>query len=73
MRNWWAKPFAIGETKVVLATKFGIVRDAKTDALRGVNGHPDYVQSSCEASLRRLGVEIIDLYYQHRVDPDGAD
>jgi aryl-alcohol dehydrogenase-like predicted oxidoreductase len=51
-----------------LATKFGIVREA-TGPLRGVNGKPDYVRSCCEASLRRLGVDVIDLYYQHRVDP----
>jgi aryl-alcohol dehydrogenase-like predicted oxidoreductase len=53
---------------VILATKFGIVRDGRT-ANRGVNGHPDYVRACCEASLERLGVERIDLYYQHRVDP----
>jgi aryl-alcohol dehydrogenase-like predicted oxidoreductase len=56
--------------KVVLATKFGIVRDPKNPSVRGVNGKPDYVRQSCEGSLRRLGVETIDLYYQHRVDPD---
>jgi len=56
--------------KVVLATKFGIMRDAKTGAPTGVNGKPEYVQSACEGSLQRLGVETIDLYYQHRVDPD---
>lgn len=56
--------------QVVLATKFGIVRDPKEPTLRGVNGKPDYVRKSCEASLRRLGVETIDLYYQHRVDPN---
>lgn len=56
--------------KVVLATKFGIVRDPNNPAQRGVNGKPDYVRRSCEASLRRLGVEAIDLYYQHRVDPN---
>ena len=55
---------------VILATKFGIVRDPKNPAARGVNGKPDYVRQSCEASLRRLGVETIDLYYQHRVDPN---
>ena len=55
--------------KVVLATKFGIVRDPKTGAHGGVNGHPDYVKSACEGSLQRLGVDTIDLYYQHRVDP----
>lgn len=56
--------------QVVLATKFGIVRDPKDPTLRGVNGKADYVRKSCEASLRRLGVETIDLYYQHRVDPN---
>ncbi|MGA9391951.1 MAG: aldo/keto reductase [Candidatus Sulfotelmatobacter sp.] len=55
--------------KIVLATKFGIVRDPANPQIRGVNGKPDYVRSSCEGSLRRLGVETIDLYYQHRVDP----
>ena len=55
--------------QVVLATKFGIVRDPADPMARGVNGKPDYVKKSCEASLRRLGVDHIDLYYQHRVDP----
>ncbi|MBI4465719.1 MAG: aldo/keto reductase [Acidobacteria bacterium] len=54
--------------EVVLATKFGNVR-AGDGTFIGVNGKPDYVRASCEASLRRLGVEVIDLYYQHRVDP----
>jgi aryl-alcohol dehydrogenase-like predicted oxidoreductase len=54
---------------VVLATKFGIVRNPADPAARGINGKPDYVRSACEASLRRLGVDHIDLYYQHRVDP----
>jgi len=53
---------------VVLATKFGIVRDPSNPHVRGVNGKPDYVRKSCEASLQRLGVDHIDLYYQHRVD-----
>jgi aryl-alcohol dehydrogenase-like predicted oxidoreductase len=52
----------------VLATKFGILRGADP-LLRGVNGRPEYVRSACEASLRRLGLDTIDLYYQHRVDP----
>jgi aryl-alcohol dehydrogenase-like predicted oxidoreductase len=56
--------------QIVLATKFGIVRDPKNPAVRGVNGRPDYVRSSCEGSLKRLGVDSIDLYYQHRVDPN---
>jgi aryl-alcohol dehydrogenase-like predicted oxidoreductase len=55
--------------KVVLATKFGIVRDPANPSVRGVNGKPDYIRKSCEGSLKRLGVETIDLYYQHRVDP----
>jgi aryl-alcohol dehydrogenase-like predicted oxidoreductase len=55
--------------QIVLATKFGIVRDPKDPSVRGVSGKPDYVRQSCEASLHRLGVETIDLYYQHRVDP----
>ena len=55
--------------RVVLATKFGNVR-GDDGAFLGVNGRPEYVRSACEASLRRLGVEHIDLYYQHRVDPD---
>lgn len=55
-------------TEVVLATKFGNVRDAQGKFL-GVNGRPEYVRECCDASLRRLGVEQIDLYYQHRVDP----
>jgi aryl-alcohol dehydrogenase-like predicted oxidoreductase len=55
--------------KIVLATKFGIVRDPANPNVRGVSGRPEYVRSSCEASLRRLDVDHIDLYYQHRVDP----
>jgi aryl-alcohol dehydrogenase-like predicted oxidoreductase len=55
--------------RVVLATKFGIVRDPANPGARAVNGKPEYVRKSCEASLRRLGVDHIDLYYQHRVDP----
>lgn len=54
---------------VVLATKFGAVRGANGEYL-GVSGRPEYVKSACEASLKRLGVDHIDLYYQHRVDPD---
>jgi aryl-alcohol dehydrogenase-like predicted oxidoreductase len=56
--------------RVVLATKFGILRDPKNPSFRGVSGKPAYVRSACEASLKRLGVDVIDLYYQHRVDPD---
>ena len=56
--------------EVILATKFGIVRDTNNPTFRGVNGRPDYVRARCEDSLRRLNVDHIDLYYQHRVDPD---
>jgi aryl-alcohol dehydrogenase-like predicted oxidoreductase len=56
--------------QVVIATKYGIVRDPNDPTRRGVSGKPDYVRRSCEGSLRRLGVETIDLYYQHRVDRD---
>jgi len=55
--------------RVVLATKFGIVRNAKNPNVRGVNGRPDYVRSCCEGSLRRLKTDVMDLYYRHRVDP----
>jgi len=55
--------------EAVLATKFGNVR-GKDGSWLGVNGKPDYVRSCCEASLRHLGVDVIDLYYQHRVDPE---
>lgn len=53
---------------VIVATKFGNVRD-EDGSFKGINGHPDYVRAACEASLKRLGIEVIDLYYQHRVDP----
>ena len=56
--------------EVVLATKFGIVRDADDPSRRGVEGRPEYVRKSIEGSLGRLGVDHVDLYYQHRVDPD---
>jgi aryl-alcohol dehydrogenase-like predicted oxidoreductase len=56
-------------SEIVLATKFGIVRDLADPNVRGVCGKAEYVKKCCEASLRRLGVENIDLYYQHRVDP----
>src|ERR671936_1909071 len=54
--------------KVVIATKFGIVR-GEDRTVRSISGKPDYVRTACEGSLKRLGVETIDLYYQHRVDP----
>jgi len=56
--------------KVVLATKFGIVRDPANPMARGVSGRPEYVRAACDASLKRLGVDHIDLYYQHRIDPE---
>jgi aryl-alcohol dehydrogenase-like predicted oxidoreductase len=56
--------------QVTVATKFGIVREPNNSSARGVNGKRDYVRKSCEGSLKRLGIETIDLYYQHRVDPD---
>jgi aryl-alcohol dehydrogenase-like predicted oxidoreductase len=55
--------------RIFLATKFGIVRDPDNPQLRGLDGSPEYVRKSVEGSLRRLGTETIDLYYQHRVDP----
>ena len=54
--------------QVVLATKFGIVRRPDNPSYRGVSGRPEYVKQSCDDSLRRLGVDYVDLYYQHRVD-----
>ncbi len=57
-------------SEAFIATKFGILRDPKDPSVRGWNSRPDYVRSAAEASLRRLGVTTIDLYYQHRVDPD---
>jgi len=56
--------------RVFLATKFGIVRDPHDPSRRDINGRPEYVRAACEGSLRRLGVETIDLYYQHRLDPN---
>jgi aryl-alcohol dehydrogenase-like predicted oxidoreductase len=56
--------------QAVIATKFGIVRDPARPDHRGISGKPDYVRKACEESLRRLGVDVIDLYYQHRVDPE---
>ena len=56
--------------QVVLATKFGVVRDPNDPSVRGIDGSPAYVKARCDDSLRRLGVDHIDLYYQHRVDPE---
>ena len=55
--------------QVFLASKFGIVRDPANPAARGVSGRPEYIRQSIEGSLKRLGVETLDLYYQHRMDP----
>ena len=63
------KAIAGRRDQVFLATKFGIQRDPANPKRRGISGKPDYVRLSCEASLQRLNVEQIDLYYQHRVDP----
>ena len=64
------KAIADRREKVVLATKCGIVRDPNDPSRRGINGTRDYILKSCEASLRRLKVEVIDLYQLHRVDPN---
>ena len=56
--------------RVIIATKFGNVRDARDPTRRSINGRPEYVKQACEGSLKRLGIETIDLYYQHRVDPN---
>lgn len=56
--------------RITLATKFGIVRDTNDPTKRGINGRPEYVRSSVEGSLKRLQVDVIDLYYLHRRDPD---
>jgi aryl-alcohol dehydrogenase-like predicted oxidoreductase len=56
--------------QAIIATKFGILRDPIKPEFRGISGKPEYVRQACEGSLRRLDVDLIDLYYQHRVDPD---
>jgi len=71
----WTNEMLVGKAitgrreQVILATKFGVMRNEKREYL-GINGKPEYVRSACEASLKRLGVDHIDLYYQHRVDPN---
>jgi aryl-alcohol dehydrogenase-like predicted oxidoreductase len=64
------KALAGHRDEAIIATKFGIVRDADNPGTRAVNGRPEYVHQACDGSLLRLGVDHIDLYYQHRVDPD---
>ena len=56
--------------RIILATKFGVERNAADPSTRHINGKPEYVRTACEASLRRLRVDVIDLYYLHRVDPE---
>jgi aryl-alcohol dehydrogenase-like predicted oxidoreductase len=64
------KAIAGRRDEVFVATKFGILRDPSNPQRRGISGKPDYVRSACESSLKRLNVERIDLYYQHRIDRD---
>lgn len=66
------KAIAGKRDQVFLASKFGIVRDTNDATARGVNGRPEYVRNAIDGTLRRLGVETLDLYYQHRIDPDVA-
>ncbi|KAE9660291.1 aldo/keto reductase [Pseudomonas sp. PB105] len=66
------KAIAGKRDQVFLASKFGIVRDPANPALRGVNGRPQYIRDSINGTLQRLGVDTLDLYYQHRIDPQVA-
>ncbi|NWA88426.1 aldo/keto reductase [Pseudomonas sp. D8002] len=66
------KAIAGKRDQVFLASKFGIVRDPANPALRGVNGRPEYIREAIDGTLKRLGVETLDLYYQHRIDPEVA-
>lgn len=63
------KAFRTRRNSVIIATKFGIQRDPSSPTGRSINGRPEYVREACDESLKRLGIECIDLYYQHRVDP----
>jgi aryl-alcohol dehydrogenase-like predicted oxidoreductase len=63
-----AKILKLYRSKMILATKFGIMRDPSHPRSRVINGRPEYVKSACDASLQRLGIDVIDLYYLHRVD-----
>lgn len=56
--------------KIIIATKFGFMRDPKNPSYRPINGTPEYARTACDASLKRLGVDVIDLYYLHRLDPN---
>lgn len=66
------KAIAGKRDQVFLASKFGIVRDPANPVVRGVNGRPDYIRNAIDGTLQRLGVDTLDLYYQHRIDPDVA-
>ncbi|NWC92700.1 MULTISPECIES: aldo/keto reductase [unclassified Pseudomonas] len=66
------KAIAGKRDQVFLASKFGIVRDPSNPTIRGVNGRPEYIRDAIDGTLKRLGVETLDLYYQHRIDPDVA-
>lgn len=66
------KAIAGKRDQVFLASKFGIVRDSANPTARGVDGRPDYIRAAIDGTLKRLGVDTLDLYYQHRVDPDVA-
>jgi aryl-alcohol dehydrogenase-like predicted oxidoreductase len=66
------KAIAGKRDQVFLASKFGIVRDPANPALRGVNGRPEYIRQSIDGTLKRLGIDTLDLYYQHRIDPSVA-
>lgn len=66
------KAIAGKRDQVFLANKFGIVRDPANPALRGVNGRPEYIRNAIDGTLKRLGIETLDLYYQHRIDPNVA-
>jgi aryl-alcohol dehydrogenase-like predicted oxidoreductase len=66
------KAIAGKRDQVFLASKFGIVRDPANPGARGVNGRPEYIRKSIDGSLKRLGVDTLDLYYQHRIDPQVA-
>src|ERR671929_2417403 len=69
MKRFWGRGMADRRDQVVLATKFGNVRGENGERL-GIRGDAEYVRQACDASLQRLGVDHIDLYYQHRVDPE---
>ena len=66
------KAIAGKRDQVFLASKFGIVRDPANPVVRGVNGRPEYIRNAIDGTLQRLGVDTLDLYYQHRIDPDVA-